>query len=180
MILLWSLGLIQSKTTEKGYLVWCCCVLLWCCCAPHEGRGWTLQLVTCATWHHALLKNNPSDVFFSQEPTSLCESWDLKMWHRHTGLCTALTWGCLTVATPSAPARMPTQRQMWSCHPSTQWGSGDATPSPGAAPACQAGPTPISPSPTRSMRILKQVSGDSACKSQPRALQGMSLPTTPP
>lgn len=152
-------------------LVWCYSVLLWRCCSPGEGRWWALLLLTCPRWHHALLKNNQANVFFSQGPTSLCENWDLKTWHPHTGLCTAPTSGCLTVATPSAPARMPTRRQTWSCHPNTQWGSGDATPSLDAAPACQAGQTPTSPSPTRSMRILKPVSGDCACNCQPRAYQ---------
>lgn len=84
------------------------------------------------------------------------------MWHPHMGLCTGLTLGCLTVATPSALAQMLTRRQTWSCHLSNLWGSGDATPSLDAAPACQAGPTPTSPLPTRSTRIQKPVSGDSA------------------
>lgn len=177
--------MVSWSYTEQDHrgdvsLVWRYCVLLWCYCAPHEGKGWTFLLLTCARWHHALLKNNQTDVFFSQEPTSLCENWDLKMWHPHTGLCTGPTWGCLTVATPWVPARMLTQKQMWSCRLSTQSGSGDATPSPAAAPACQAGPTPTSPSPTRSMRTLKPVSGDSACKWQPRALSGVSHAATPP
>lgn len=88
------------------------------------------------------------------------------MWHPHMGLCTGLTLGCLTVATPSALAQMLTRRQTWSCHLSNLWGSGDATPSLDAAPACQAGPTPTSPLPTRSTRIQKPVSGDSASSSR--------------
>lgn len=79
------------------------------------------------------------------------------------GLCTGLISACLTAATPSAPARMPTRRRTWSCRPSTRWGSGDAAPSPDAAPACRAGPIPTSPSLTRSTRTPKPVSDDSAC-----------------
>lgn len=75
------------------------------------------------------------------------------------GPCTAQTSACPTAATPWEPALMPTWRPTPCCPPSTLCDCGAGAHGRAAAPACPAGPTPTSRSPTLSTRTPKPVSG---------------------
>lgn len=138
-------------------------------------RGLQIPNVLACSFHHLLLFNDycsphsrdigvifrdPTSVLTvcPQERTFPFETWASERPCRPTSQRTGVNWGCHTATTRSAWARTQTQRRTASCRRSTRSDYGAAaTPSPAAARASPAGPTPISPSRTPSTRTQRTV-----------------------